>query len=160
MSFRSALKRTPIWDFNYFPIMFYILHYQHQNWRPILPCSYFQNFARCLQSPHLLDVQFNFKSLNPKSELHFKIKSFHNLVIFIILSSSAVVQQFNQFCPIQVVQEYERAVIFRLGRLLHGGSRGPGNGNIYNTLRLAMTKDGNPNSRIKRAPRIRVSYSF
>lgn len=26
----------------------------------------------------------------------------------------------------QVVQEYERAVIFRLGRLLHGGSRGPG----------------------------------
>ena len=27
----------------------------------------------------------------------------------------------------QVVQEYERAVIFRLGRLLHGGSRGPGN---------------------------------
>lgn len=27
----------------------------------------------------------------------------------------------------KVVQEYERAVIFRLGRLLHGGSRGPGN---------------------------------
>ncbi|GFX49865.1 stomatin-2 [Trichonephila clavipes] len=29
------------------------------------------------------------------------------------------------FC-IKVVQEYERAVIFRLGRLLHGGSKGPG----------------------------------
>ena len=28
--------------------------------------------------------------------------------------------------PLQVVQEYERAVIFRLGRLLSGGSRGPG----------------------------------
>ncbi|GBN23446.1 Band 7 protein AAEL010189 [Araneus ventricosus] len=27
---------------------------------------------------------------------------------------------------VQVVQEYERAVIFRLGRLLHGGSKGPG----------------------------------
>ena len=26
----------------------------------------------------------------------------------------------------KVVQEYERAVIFRLGRLLSGGSRGPG----------------------------------
>ena len=26
----------------------------------------------------------------------------------------------------QVVQEYERAVIFRLGRLLTGGARGPG----------------------------------
>ena len=28
---------------------------------------------------------------------------------------------------LQVVQEYERAVIFRLGRLLNGGSKGPGN---------------------------------
>ena len=27
---------------------------------------------------------------------------------------------------LKVVQEYERAVIFRLGRLLSGGSRGPG----------------------------------
>ena len=26
----------------------------------------------------------------------------------------------------QVVQEYERAVIFRLGRLVSGGARGPG----------------------------------
>ena len=26
----------------------------------------------------------------------------------------------------QVVQEYERAVIFRLGRLLPGGAKGPG----------------------------------
>ena len=30
-------------------------------------------------------------------------------------------------CP-QVVQEYERAVIFRLGRLPAGGSKGPGRG--------------------------------
>ena len=27
---------------------------------------------------------------------------------------------------VKVVQEYERAVIFRLGRLLTGGARGPG----------------------------------
>ena len=27
---------------------------------------------------------------------------------------------------LQVVQEYERAVIFRLGRLVSGGARGPG----------------------------------
>ena len=31
----------------------------------------------------------------------------------------------------QVVQEYERAVIFRLGRLLHGGSKGPGKDSIF-----------------------------
>ncbi|XP_022252859.1 band 7 protein AGAP004871-like isoform X1 [Limulus polyphemus] len=30
------------------------------------------------------------------------------------------------FICIKVVQEYERAVIFRLGRLLHSGSKGPG----------------------------------
>merc|ERR1712223_2016005 len=29
-------------------------------------------------------------------------------------------------CVVKVVQGYERAVIFRLGRLLSGGSRGPG----------------------------------
>ena len=31
---------------------------------------------------------------------------------------------------IQVVQEYERAVIFRLGRLLDGGSKGPGKSSL------------------------------
>lgn len=30
------------------------------------------------------------------------------------------------FCCSQVVQEYERAVIFRLGRLMQGGAKGPG----------------------------------
>ena len=33
---------------------------------------------------------------------------------------------FSLFVCFKVVQEYERAVIFRLGRLLSGGSRGPG----------------------------------
>ncbi|XP_062579629.1 band 7 protein AGAP004871-like [Saccostrea cucullata] len=33
---------------------------------------------------------------------------------------------FSLFFCIKVVQEYERAVIFRLGRLLSGGSKGPG----------------------------------
>ncbi|XP_047737711.1 band 7 protein AGAP004871 isoform X2 [Hyalella azteca] len=33
---------------------------------------------------------------------------------------------FSFFVCFKVVQEYERAVIFRLGRLLHGGSKGPG----------------------------------
>ena len=28
--------------------------------------------------------------------------------------------------PFQVVQEYERAVVFRLGRLRSGGGKGPG----------------------------------
>ncbi|KAI6191916.1 hypothetical protein M3Y97_00279700 [Aphelenchoides bicaudatus] len=44
---------------------------------------------------------------------------FSYLVIFFTLPFSAF------FC-IKIVQEYERAVIFRLGRLLPGGTRGPG----------------------------------
>ena len=34
----------------------------------------------------------------------------------------------------QVVQEYERAVIFRLGRLLSGGTKGPGTVSFYCTF--------------------------
>ena len=33
---------------------------------------------------------------------------------------------FSLFFCIKVVQEYERAVIFRLGRLVRGGAKGPG----------------------------------
>lgn len=33
---------------------------------------------------------------------------------------------FSLFVSIKIVKEYERAVIFRLGRLLDGGTRGPG----------------------------------
>jgi erythrocyte band 7 integral membrane protein len=30
------------------------------------------------------------------------------------------------FTDLQIVKEYERAVIFRLGRILSGGAKGPG----------------------------------
>ena len=33
---------------------------------------------------------------------------------------------FSLIFAVKVVQEYERAVIFRLGRLVSGGARGPG----------------------------------
>ncbi|KAL4219380.1 hypothetical protein ACF0H5_021960 [Mactra antiquata] len=33
---------------------------------------------------------------------------------------------FSLLCSIKIVQEYERAVIFRLGRVLSGGAKGPG----------------------------------
>ena len=42
-------------------------------------------------------------------------------VLFIILTFPITI-----FFCIRIVQEYERAVIFRLGRLLSGGARGPG----------------------------------
>merc|ERR1719474_1568428 len=49
----------------------------------------------------------------------------HLLTIFSLLMI-IVCLPFSLFCVVKVVQEYERAVIFRLGRLLTGGARGPG----------------------------------
>merc|ERR1711892_1459633 len=42
--------------------------------------------------------------------------------LFLVLISMPL----SLFCVVKVVQEYEGAVIFRLGRLLTGGARGPG----------------------------------
>ena len=44
------------------------------------------------------------------------------LSLFLIL----ITLPLSLFFVVKVVQEYERAVIFRLGRLLTGGARGPG----------------------------------
>jgi len=49
----------------------------------------------------------------------------HLLTLFSVLIIIATLP-FSLFCVIKVVQEYERTVIFRLGRLLSGGARGPG----------------------------------
>ncbi|XP_018057627.1 PREDICTED: band 7 protein AAEL010189-like, partial [Atta colombica] len=48
--------------------------------------------------------------------------------ILVILSWIVVIltMPFSLFVCFKVVQEYERAVIFRLGRLLSGGAKGPG----------------------------------
>lgn len=42
----------------------------------------------------------------------------------------------------QVVQEYERAVIFRLGRLVSGGAKGPGKIEIHCQWSQYDTKKG------------------
>jgi len=49
-------------------------------------------------------------------------------IILTVLSVIIVIctVPFSLFVCIKVVQEYERAVIFRLGRLLSGGAKGPG----------------------------------
>ena len=49
----------------------------------------------------------------------FLITLFSVLLILLTLPCSLA-------ASVKVVQEYERAVIFRLGRLLSGGARGPG----------------------------------
>ena len=60
----------------------------------------------------------------------------HPLGYFESLPSSPVVSEqvmstLLLYTVMQVVQEYERAVIFRLGRLPAGGSKGPGEASRY-----------------------------
>lgn len=47
---------------------------------------------------------------------------------------------FFPFLVIKIVQEYERAVIFRLGRLLPGGAKGPGenHGPVYTIMNYIL----------------------
>ena len=49
------------------------------------------------------------------------------LITTVILPYCLFNKIFQIYPCTKVVQEYERAVIFRLGRLLSGGSKGPGN---------------------------------
>ncbi|XP_015789153.1 band 7 protein AGAP004871 [Tetranychus urticae] len=60
---------------------------------------------------------------NSKKEAN-SIATFFLTAISVLLV--IVTLPFSLFYCIKVVQEYERAVIFRLGRLLKGGARGPG----------------------------------
>lgn len=48
------------------------------------------------------------------------------LLTFISLLIISLTCPFSLFFCIKIVQEYERAVIFRLGRLVEGGAKGPG----------------------------------
>ncbi|RLU15495.1 hypothetical protein DMN91_012489 [Ooceraea biroi] len=56
--------------------------------------------------------------------------------ILVVLSWIIVIitMPFSLFVCFKVVQEYERAVIFRLGRLLSGGAKGPGSIQLNNSV--------------------------
>ena len=56
--------------------------------------------------------------------MDFFIKYICFFVWIYLLNTSAY--SYESLISFQVVQEYERAVIFRLGRLLKGGAKGPG----------------------------------
>ncbi|CAD5212466.1 unnamed protein product [Bursaphelenchus okinawaensis] len=56
---------------------------------------------------------------------------FSSFLIFISKLLTWVLFPFTVFFSVKIVQQYERAVIFRLGRLLEGGEKGPGLFFIY-----------------------------
>ena len=60
-----------------------------------------------------------------------------------------------RYFNVQVIQEYERAVIFRLGRLVSGGAKGPGTYSIqrvapvpYSLYEYSMGQDTHPYARV------------
>jgi len=65
-----------------------------------------------------------------KSTEHIQCEEGPGIVAYLLTLGSfllvAASLPFSLFFVVKVVQEYERAVIFRLGRLLTGGARGPG----------------------------------
>ncbi|KAL3872031.1 hypothetical protein ACJMK2_040001 [Sinanodonta woodiana] len=48
------------------------------------------------------------------------------ILIFLSICILVLFFPFSLICSIKIVQEYERAVIFRLGRVVSGGAKGPG----------------------------------
>ena len=58
------------------------------------------------------------RSSREQNMLHYSTMMMMMLIIMIIMIIIMTI--------LKVVQEYERAVIFRLGRLLNGGAKGPG----------------------------------
>ncbi|KAK3590595.1 hypothetical protein CHS0354_001619 [Potamilus streckersoni] len=48
------------------------------------------------------------------------------IMLFLSICILVLFFPFSLICSIKIVQEYERAVIFRLGRVVSGGAKGPG----------------------------------
>ncbi|XP_032574472.1 band 7 protein CG42540 isoform X2 [Drosophila sechellia] len=59
-------------------------------------------------------------------EISDKASTCGKLLIFLSVALVIMTLPFSLFVCFKVVQEYERAVIFRLGRLMQGGAKGPG----------------------------------
>lgn len=64
-------------------------------------------------------------------------------VILLVFSMVCVILffPFSLICALSMVQEYERAVIFRLGRILHGGAKGPGLFFVYSCMDRVVKVD-------------------
>ncbi|XP_036337026.1 band 7 protein AGAP004871-like, partial [Rhagoletis pomonella] len=64
--------------------------------------------------------------LHSEEEISDKASTCGKLLIILSCALVVLTLPFSLFVCFKVVQEYERAVIFRLGRLMQGGAKGPG----------------------------------
>lgn len=71
---------------------------------------------------YLIFFSFFFPEENPDGEAGLC----GSILVFLSWVLIILTMPFSLFVCFKVVQEYERAVIFRLGRLLSGGAKGPG----------------------------------
>lgn len=59
-------------------------------------------------------------------QIHSEASACGKILIFLSWCLVMLTMPFSLLVCFKVVQEYERAVIFRLGRLVQGGAKGPG----------------------------------
>ncbi|XP_030566920.1 band 7 protein AGAP004871 isoform X7 [Drosophila novamexicana] len=77
-------------------------------------------FSRDTQAKHSHGFLYSDEDISDKASTCGK------LLIFLSVALVIMTLPFSLFVCFKVVQEYERAVIFRLGRLMQGGAKGPG----------------------------------
>ncbi|XP_023171228.2 band 7 protein AGAP004871 isoform X9 [Drosophila hydei] len=77
-------------------------------------------FSRDTQAKHSHGFLYSDEEISDKASTCGK------LLIFLSVALVIMTLPFSLFVCFKVVQEYERAVIFRLGRLMQGGAKGPG----------------------------------
>ncbi|XP_032593533.1 band 7 protein AGAP004871 isoform X5 [Drosophila grimshawi] len=72
------------------------------------------------------DDEYRNRIMKTDEEISDKASTCGKLLIFLSVALVIMTLPFSLFVCFKVVQEYERAVIFRLGRLMQGGAKGPG----------------------------------
>lgn len=72
-------------------------------------------------------------------QIHSEASACGKILIFLSWCLVMLTMPFSLLVCFKVVQEYERAVIFRLGRLVQGGAKGPGRySNVLDFVKLSL----------------------
>ncbi|KAM8710236.1 hypothetical protein ACLKA7_016949 [Drosophila subpalustris] len=79
-----------------------------------------------MQQSHQQQAIHRAEQRRADEEISDKASTCGKLLIFLSVALVIMTLPFSLFVCFKVVQEYERAVIFRLGRLMQGGAKGPG----------------------------------
>ncbi|XP_023171167.1 band 7 protein AGAP004871 isoform X2 [Drosophila hydei] len=100
------------------------LQQQQQQQQQQLPLPH--SHHALMQQSHQQQAIHRAEQRRADEEISDKASTCGKLLIFLSVALVIMTLPFSLFVCFKVVQEYERAVIFRLGRLMQGGAKGPG----------------------------------